>query len=82
MNVKKLLAFLAALLLLAPCAALADTPLRGYVKGEGYQYVTLGSYPYGADGTPAPVLWRILEVKDGQALLLTEYVVDVSQVIF
>ena len=82
MNVKKLLAFLAALLLLAPCAALADTPLRGYVKGEGYQYVTLGSYSYGADGTPAPVLWRILEVKDGQALLLTEYVVDVSQVIF
>ena len=82
MNVKKLLAFLAALLLMLPCAALADSPLRGYVKGEGYQYVSLGAYPYEADGTVAPVLWRVLETKDGQALLLTEYVIDVSQVIF
>ena len=79
---KKLLAFLAALLLVLPCAALADTPLRGYVKGEGYQYVSLGSYPYEADGAAAPVLWRVLEAQDGQALLLTEYVIDVSQVIF
>lgn len=82
MNVKKLLAFLAALLLMLPCAALADSPLRGYVKGEGYQYVSLGAYPYEADGAVAPVLWRVLETKDGQALLLTEYVMDVSQVIF
>ena len=82
MNVKKLLAFLAALLLMLPCAALADSPLRGYVKGEGYQYVSLGAYPYEADGAVAPVLWRVLETKDGQALLLTEYVIDVSQVIF
>ena len=79
---KKLLAFLAALLLVLPCAALADSPLRGYVKGKGYQYVSLGSYPYEADGAVAPVLWRILDVQDGQALLLTEYVIDVSQVIF
>lgn len=79
---KKLLAFLAALLLMLPCAALADSPLRGYVKGEGYQYVSLGAYPYEADGAVAPVLWRVLETKDGQALLLTEYVMDVSQVIF
>ena len=82
MNVKKLLAFLAALLLMLPCAALADSPLRGYVKGEGYQYVSLGAYPYEADGAEAPVLWRVLETKDDQALLLTEYVIDVSQVIF
>lgn len=82
MNVKKLLAFLTALLLMLPCAALADSPLRGYVKGEGYQYVSLGAYPYEADGAVAPVLWRVLETKDGQALLLTEYVIDVSQVIF
>ena len=79
---KKLLAFLAALLLMLPCAALADSPLRGYVKGEGYQYVSLGAYPYEADGAVAPVLWRVLETKDDQALLLTEYVIDVSQVIF
>lgn len=82
MNVKKLLAFLAALLLVLPCAALADSPLRGYVKGEGYQYVSLGAYPYEADGAVAPVLWRVLDTKDDQALLLTEYVMDVSQVIF
>ena len=82
MNVKKLLAFLAALLLVLPRAALADSPMRGYVKGDGYQYVSLGSYPYEADGAVTPVLWRVLEAQDGQALLLTEYVIDVSQVIF
>ena len=79
---KKLLAFLAVLLLALPCAAQADSSLRGYVKGAGYQYVSLGRYPYASDGTEAPVLWRVLEARDGQALLLTEYVVDVSQVIF
>ena len=56
--------------------------LRGYEKGQGYQYVLLGEYPYEKDGTPAPVLWRILEVKDGQALLLTDQIIDTQQVIF
>ncbi len=55
---------------------------RGYEKGNGWQYVYLGEYPYEADGTAAPVLWRILEVSDGKALLMTEYIIDTQQVVF
>ena len=69
------------ILLLLPAAAFGEE-MRGYVKGEGYQYVNLGEYPFEKDGTVRPVLWRILSVEDGNALLLTEYVIDTSQVIF
>lgn len=70
------------LLMLACSAAVAEDAPRGYVKGEGYQYVQLGEYPYEKDGTVKPVLWRILEVSDDKALLLTEYVIDAKQMIF
>ena len=69
------------ILLLLPAAVLGEE-MRGYIKGQGYQYVNLGEYPYEKDGTVRPVLWRILSVEDGNALLLTEYVIDTSQVIF
>ena len=65
-----------------PVHAEEDTELRGYWKGHGWKFVSLGQYPYEKDGTVKPVLWRILEVRDGQALLLTEYIVDTQQVIF
>ena len=56
--------------------------MRGYDKQDGgWQYVLLGAYPYEADGTPADVLWRVLSVENGQALLLSEEVLDVRQVI-
>ena len=61
--------------------AQAET-LRGYVKGQGYEYVYAGEYPYEKDGAVKPVLWRVLEVKNNQALLLTEYIIDTSQIIF
>ena len=78
---KTLLSLLLAVLLLLPAAALGEE-MRGYVKGEGYQYVNLGEYPYEADGTVRPVLWRILGIGDGTALLHMENVIDVKQVIF
>lgn len=78
---KRLLVCLCILFLL-PAMALSSASLCGFVKGSGYQYAVLGQYPYESDGTPAPVLWRILDVRDGAALLLTEYVIDASQVIF
>lgn len=78
---KKLILILLALCLL-PLAAQGEPAMRGWQKGEGYQYAILGTYPYEKDGTEKPVLWRILEVQDNQALLLTEYVIDTSQVIF
>ena len=78
---KTLLSLLLTVLLLLPAAALGEE-MRGYVKGEGYQYVNLGEYPYEADGTVRPVLWRILGIGDGTALLHMENVIDVKQIIF
>ena len=82
MTVKKALFFMLAILLLLPSFAHGEEEMRGYVKGQGYQYVLLGDYPYEKDGTEKPVLWRILEYKDQKALLLTEYIIDTQQVIF
>ena len=84
MHVKKALIFLLTLLMLLSAPALAEdgTQLRGYIKGQGWNFISLGQYPYEKDGTVAPVLWRVLEVKDGQALLITEYAIDTQQVIF
>lgn len=71
-------------LLLVFCAgmALAQVEPRGYVKGQGYQYFTIGTYPQTTDGQVEPLLWRALTVENGQALMLTEYVIDAQQVIF
>lgn len=80
-----LLAVLLAAACLLPCFSQAATTadLRGYQrKKPQYQYVYMGEFPYEKDGTVRPVLWRILDVSDGRALLLTEYVIDTSQVIF
>ncbi len=61
--------------------------LRGYDKdkkgprAERYQYILLGNYPYEANGEEKPVLWRVLSVKDGEALLLSEMILDTRQVI-
>ena len=79
---RRLLLLTLSLCLLAGCCA-AET-LRGYDAAvrPHYQYVQLGNYPYEADGTPAPVLWWVLGVENGQALLLSEQILDVQQVIF
>ncbi len=69
------------LLLLGTCAR-ADAELLSYEKDRGYDYAALGSYPYEADGTEMPVLWRVLSANNGQAVLLTEYIIDTKQVIF
>ncbi len=84
MRVKKALIWLLALLMLLSVSAIAedDTELRGYWKGHGWKFVQLGHYPYEKDGTVRPVLWRVLEIKDNVALLITEYVIDTQQVIF
>jgi octaprenyl-diphosphate synthase len=52
---------LAAMLL--PCLSCAEeqNTLRGYdTRTRKYQYASFGVYPYEKDGTPAPVLWRVL----------------------
>ena len=53
--------------------------LRGYRADCGWQYVIMGSYPYEADGTEYPVLWQVLAIEEGSALLYTTYVIDTHQ---
>jgi len=60
--------------LLSVCACAEEFHLRGYDKKAGYQYVQLGEFPQGADGTVRPILWRVLSVNDTQAYLLSEYI--------
>lgn len=60
MSLRKVFFILLVFTLFSVCA-LADAPeLRGYLKGQGYQYVTFGVYPYSETGETAPVLWRVL----------------------
>ncbi|MCR4672815.1 MAG: DUF6273 domain-containing protein, partial [Lachnospiraceae bacterium] len=40
--------------------------------------ITFGSYPTEADGTVRPVVWRVLEVKDDKALIITEEAIDAA----
>lgn len=72
-----------ALLLPSVCA---EAALRGYEKnapkGQKYQYVTLGDYPYEADGTTQPVLWWILSVDSNEALLFSDIILDTQQVMY
>ena len=74
--------FLAMMLMVAGVAAAEDTQLRGYIKGQGYKFVQFGTYPYDRKGNVEPVLWRVLELQDEKMLLLSEYVIDMQQVIF
>lgn len=82
---RKLIVFLVCLLLAAfllSCTASAEEGIRGYVKGDGWQYLQMGEYPYEEDGTVRPVLWRVMSADSGRILLLTEYIIDVKQIIF
>lgn len=69
------------LCLLAP-AALAEesAALRGYDSRQGYVYLTLGTFPQTAEGGVEPILWRVLQVKDGRAYILSEYVLEARRI--
>lgn len=75
---KKMLCMLTIIVLVCPAVCMADTQkIRGYDKAQGgYCYVTYGNYPYEEDGSEQAVLWRVLDVRDNDAFLLTEYIVD------
>ena len=59
---------------LFPALAEEASQLRGYIKSAGYEYVELGAYPTDADGTARPIVWRVLRAADGEAYLLSEYI--------
>ena len=44
-------------------------------KREG-DYIYFGSYPQGGNGEIEPIKWRILSEENGEALLLSEYILD------
>lgn len=64
---------------ISPAGAQDGAALRGFVRGEGYQYVTFGAFPQTVEGSVEPLLWRVLSVQDGQAYLLSEHVLEAHQ---
>jgi len=50
------------------------TLLRGWNEEDGYQYLQYGAYPQ--EYADQPILWRVLTVKDGRMLLLSELILD------
>lgn len=75
---KRIISLLLVLFMLIPMTVPAQeaAELRGYDKKNGYQYVAFGNFAYDTAGNEAPLLWRVLTVKEDTALLLTEYIVD------
>lgn len=69
------LLFFCLTLALTLAAAQESAPqLHGY-QGA-WQYVRFGSYPTPTDGVEGEVVWRVIEVKDDEALLLSDKVLD------
>lgn len=54
--------------------------LRGWNKKEGYQYLTLGTFPQTKEGERLPILWRVLSVDEEKALILSEYVLEARRI--
>ena len=63
-----------ALSALVPAGAEDASGIRGYSRSAGYEYAAFGSYPTDADGTVRPILWRVLKTENGEAYLLSEYI--------
>lgn len=79
---RKVVILLLTVILITLTLTVCAEELRGWNKNDKYQYVALGTYPTEADGTTGPVLWLVLGVEDGKALLLSEKILDVQQVVF
>ncbi|MBQ6528622.1 MAG: hypothetical protein IJI38_08860 [Clostridia bacterium] len=81
MRVRRFLIFLllCVLTVSSACAGADDGTIRSWDKEEKWQYIQLGQYMYEEDGAMAPVLWRVLYVENGKALIITEHVIDLVQ---
>lgn len=67
---------LVSMLALIPAAQAQDVVLRGYTKGQEYQYLYFGNYFTEKNGKVQPILWRVLATNSGKALLWSEYILD------
>lgn len=47
--------------------------LKGLYVGGNIEF---GRYPYGKNRDIRPLLWRVLDIKDGKALIITEKLID------
>lgn len=56
-----------------PVPTIHPNTVHGW-DGISYQYVLFGNYPITSINSKNPILWRILDVTDSKALLLSEYV--------
>lgn len=79
MRIVRRIAVLLFVMILCLSASSAEG-LRGYDKREGYVYVTLGTFPQTEDGQRQPILWRVLQVEDGRAYILSEYVLEARRI--
>ena len=69
-----LLALALVLCAVLPAQAEDAAGIPGYSRTAGYTYVAFGSYPTDADGTVRPIVWRVLKNENGEAYLLSEYI--------
>ena len=78
-HLRKIASVLLILLLLLP-VAMAEETLRGYDSKEGYVYLSFGSFPQTEAGDVLPIVWRVLQVEDGRAYILSEYVLEARRI--
>ncbi len=76
MNRKSFFSFLLLVALLFSFTAFSESsPLKSYKNNENaYQYVSFGIYPQAPHSPATPLLWRVLQVEEGKALLLSEFI--------
>jgi len=55
------------------------TALEGGFKWIDDTHVEFGSYPQTVDGGVKKILWRVLDKKNGELLLISEYILDGKQ---
>ena len=80
---KRIFGIIVILLVVVNVSAMAAFPdqITGYqAKSKSWQYISFGTYPTAADGTEAPIVWRVLGVNDQQAYLLSEYILFARRV--
>ncbi|MBR2824247.1 MAG: immunoglobulin domain-containing protein [Clostridia bacterium] len=67
----------------AASGGVMNPEIRGFdaKAKEEYQYLQLGTYYYEADGTRAPLVWRVLSREGNIAQLITEHVIDAVQML-
>ena len=79
MRNRRLAALLSAIILLLPVSAFSqEAALLGFSPQTGMKYASFGRYPQGASGEEEAILWQVLRVFEGKALLLSDKVLDVQ----